>query len=208
MSAHPPKAPELTAEDLFFCIVAARYNPELLDELLRRTTATLREHGVPAENIEVVRVPGSHELPYAAHVSALSGQFDAIIALGLVIAGDTNHHDVIAHSTAHAFHDVSTRTEVPVINGVITVHNQAQAEARITGHHDRGREFAHAALEMAALKVSWMERLDALDLAQTDQEAAETAQVGKSAAMAKGGASTKSLKASKPRKPGPTELGN
>lgn len=163
MSFDPPEAQQLNASDLFFCLVGARYNESLADELVQRTHNALSEAGVPPENITVFRVPGSNELPYAAYMNAMSGRFDAIIALGVIIAGDTNHHDLISRSTGSAFHEIALRTEIPVINGVLTVNSEAQAKVRVSGAHDRGREFAQAALEMASWKVQWVERLDALE---------------------------------------------
>ncbi len=101
---------------------------------------------------------------------AKTGAFDVIIGLGLVIAGETDHHTIITNSTAFALQAVSTQFEVPVINGIISVSNEKQAVDRIGGKHDRGSEFAYAALEMAQLNNSLQKRifdedldLDALD---------------------------------------------
>lgn len=135
-------------------IVAARFNPVLVDALVQRASAKLTEAGLPAEAIEVVRVPGSHEVPWAAQELATTGRFHAVIALGVLIAGDTNHHEMVGDAVANALLRVSLETRVPVINGVIVVNTRAQAEARTTGEIDRGAEFAAAALEMAALKQS------------------------------------------------------
>ncbi|MGF1452324.1 MAG: 6,7-dimethyl-8-ribityllumazine synthase [Opitutales bacterium] len=163
MSFDPPEPESIDPADLYVCVVASRYNERLIDELLDRVLTTLEDRDVPEENVQVYRVPGSNELPYAAFMNAVSGQFDVVIALGVIIAGDTNHHDLIARSTGQAFHEIGLRTEVPVINGVLTVNSEAQAKARVSGNHDRGREFANAALEMASMKVQWVERLDALE---------------------------------------------
>ncbi|WOO42652.1 6,7-dimethyl-8-ribityllumazine synthase [Rubellicoccus peritrichatus] len=163
MSLDRPNAPEIDGSDLFFCIVAARYNPELVDALIQRTTATLQESGVREANIKVMRVPGSNELPYGVYMHALSRQYDCVIALGIVIAGETDHHSVIADSTADAFHKIGMETEVPVINGVVTVGNMEQAVARTTGDVDRGAEFARAALEMAWHKLRLVEMIDEIE---------------------------------------------
>jgi len=133
-------------------IVAARFNAGLVDALVERAAATLVAAGVPAAAVETVRVPGSHEIPWAVQQLAASGRFDAVIGLGVLIAGDTNHHEMVGDAVAAALMRVSLDTRVPVINGVIVVNNLAQAEARATGPINRGREFAAAALEMAALK--------------------------------------------------------
>jgi 6,7-dimethyl-8-ribityllumazine synthase len=133
-------------------IVAARFNAGLVDALAERAAATLVAAGVPAAAVETVRVPGSHEIPWAVQQLAASGRFDAVIGLGVLIAGDTNHHEMVGDAVAAALMRVSLDTRVPVINGVIVVNTLAQAEARATGPINRGREFAAAALEMAALK--------------------------------------------------------
>ncbi len=132
-------------------IVAARFNAALVDALVNRATATLTAAGVPATAVETVRVPGSHEVPWAAQRLAAAGNFDAIIALGVLIAGDTNHHEMVGDAVAAALMRVSLDSRVPVINGVVVVNNREQAEVRTIGKYDRGSEFAAAALEMAAL---------------------------------------------------------
>jgi 6,7-dimethyl-8-ribityllumazine synthase len=139
------------AATLRFGIVAARFNAALVDALVARATATLGAAGVPAASIELVRVPGSHEVPWAAQRLAATGRFHAVVALGVLIAGDTNHHEMVGDAVAHALMRVALDTGVPVINGVIVVNTREQAEKRTTGAYDRGAEFAAAALEMASL---------------------------------------------------------
>ena len=166
MSRNQPDSPRIDGSDLFFGIVAARYNSELVEALIDRVLSTLEKEGrVPEQNVEVLRVPGSNELAYAANMYATTGQFDCVIALGLVLAGQTDHHRIIADSTASAFQSIGMITQVPVINGVLTVADEEQAAARITGELDRGREFALAALQMAWHKVKLVERLEDLDAA-------------------------------------------
>jgi 6,7-dimethyl-8-ribityllumazine synthase len=99
-----------------------------------------------------VRVPGSHEVPWAVQRLAAQGRRDCVIGLGVLIAGDTRHHELVADSVSHALQRVALATGVPVINGVMAVGTAAQARARCTGRINRGAEFAAAALEMAALK--------------------------------------------------------
>jgi 6,7-dimethyl-8-ribityllumazine synthase len=133
-------------------IAAARFNAALVDQLLRRVVAALKTANVREANIAVVRVPGSHEVPWAAQALALEKKFDAVIGLGVLIAGDTNHHEMVGEGVSHALQHVALETRVPVINGVLVVNSLAQAKARCGGKIDRGAEFAVAALEMAALK--------------------------------------------------------
>lgn len=133
-------------------IVAARFNGELVDALLDRVTAALRAAGVKAGKIAVVRVPGSHEVPWAVQALAARGRRDCVIGLGVLIGGDTSHHELVGRSVSQALQRVALDTRVPVINGVIVADTRAQAEARCRGKINRGVEFAAAALEMAAQK--------------------------------------------------------
>jgi 6,7-dimethyl-8-ribityllumazine synthase len=143
------------AKELRFGIVAASYNPRQTTDLLNRTLQCLRENGVLEHNLVETRVPGSFEIPVVANEMALSGDFHALIALGVVIAGDTSHHEVIGTTTAQSLLQISTQTRTPVINGILVVNTQEQAEDRITGKQNRGPEFAKAALHMARLKQCW-----------------------------------------------------
>lgn len=152
MSLSAPSSQAVNGAGFRFGIAAARFNEALVDGLLARVTAGLRAAGVREADIAVVRVPGSHEVPWAAHALAAGGACDCVIALGVLIAGDTNHHEMVGDSVSHALQRVALETRVPAINGVIVVNSLAQAEARTTGKIDRGAEFAAAALEMAALK--------------------------------------------------------
>jgi 6,7-dimethyl-8-ribityllumazine synthase len=133
-------------------IVAARFNEALVDGLLARVLAGLKAAGVKEQNLAVIRVPGSHEVPWAAQHLATGGQCDCVIGLGVLIAGDTTHHEMVGESVSHALQRVALDAGVPMINGVMVVNSQAQAEARCIGAINRGAEFAAAALEMAALK--------------------------------------------------------
>lgn len=152
MSLDAPKPLSVSGAGCRIGIVAARFNSALVDALIDRAQAWLAAAGAPVAPADTVRVPGSHEVPWAAQHLAASGRFDAVIALGVLIAGDTNHHEMVGDAVAHALMRVSLDTRVPVINGVIVVNTLAQAEARTTGSINRGTEFAVAALEMATLK--------------------------------------------------------
>lgn len=152
MSLDSPSRKNLHGAGLRFGIVAARFNAQLVDGLLARATAALAAAGVKPKDIRLVRVPGSHEVPWAAQQLAATGRCDCVVALGVLIAGDTNHHEMVGTSVSHALQSVALTTAVPVINGVIVVNSLAQARARCLGRIDRGTEFAHAALEMAALR--------------------------------------------------------
>src|SRR5437660_998045 len=83
-------------------IAAARFNGELVDGLLERVVGKLRAAGVKEANLSLVRVPGSHEVPWAAQALATGSQCDCVIGLGVLIAGDTSHHELVAGSVSHA----------------------------------------------------------------------------------------------------------
>ena len=172
MSQAKPNPPAVDGTDLYIGIVASRYNNDLVEELLQRVRATLRKSRVAAGSIKILRVPGAAELPYVANMLAQTEEYDCIITLGIILAGDTQHHEILANSTAIALQGIALQSEIPVINGILTVNTREQALERISGTHDRGAEFAHAALEMAWHHVQLGDYLDALD-AEAEREARE-----------------------------------
>ena len=151
MSLAAPSEVVVNGAALRVGVVAARFNADLVDALLARVLAKLRAAGVKEKRIAVVRVPGSHEVPWAAAELA-HGRRDVVIGLGVLIGGDTSHHEMVGNSVSQALQNVALATRTPVINGVIVANTRAQAEARCVGKIDRGAEFAAAALEMAVLK--------------------------------------------------------
>ena len=154
MSFDPPAyESEKPNNSLSIAIVAARYNTILVEALIENTLNTLKEYDI--EPVCLERVPGSAELPYAASLIEKSHSLDAIIVLGVIIAGETDHHSVIAYSGAHALNQISTAKNTPIINGVIVTNSQKEAEDRCGSKVNRGREFAFAAIEMAQLKEKW-----------------------------------------------------
>jgi 6,7-dimethyl-8-ribityllumazine synthase len=133
-------------------IVVSHFNPEVTDGLLRGARAALAAAGITDSDITLVRVPGAFEIPLAALKLAESTRIDAVIALGCLIKGDTMHFEYIAAAAAQGIMDVSTRTGVPVAFGVLTTLTDAQALARAADdEHNKGREAALAAVEMATL---------------------------------------------------------
>lgn len=151
MSLSSPEPIAIKGARLSFGIVAARYNAGLVEALLRSVAAGLQDAGVKEKRIEVIRVPGSHEVPIAAQWLARKNKCDCVIALGVLIGGDTKHHEMVGQSVSHALQQVSLATNTPVINGVVVADTLKQAQARCLGPINRGAEFARAALEMAAL---------------------------------------------------------
>ncbi len=152
MSLAAPQSPAPSGHAFTLGVVAACYNGKLVDALLARVLAGLKAAGVKAKKLTVLRVPGSNELPVAAQWLAERRKTDAVIALGVLIRGDTIHYELIATATTDALQRVALKTGVPVINGVIVAETAAQAQARCAGKIDRGAEFAAAALTMATLK--------------------------------------------------------
>ncbi|MFT4901832.1 MAG: 6,7-dimethyl-8-ribityllumazine synthase [Lentimonas sp.] len=153
MSLDTPNPIQINAAGFRFGIIAARYNEALVDSLIRHASAGIVQAGAPEPCIE--RVPGSAELPMAASLLANNSHFDAIIVIGVVIAGDTNHHNIIGDSTAIVLQNLSIQLQTPIINGILVVENLAQAEARAGQTINRGKEFAQAALEMAQFTKKW-----------------------------------------------------
>ncbi|MDR3228366.1 MAG: 6,7-dimethyl-8-ribityllumazine synthase [Puniceicoccales bacterium] len=164
MSKDKPK--ETTAvdgTDFAIGIIASRYNNDLVEALLKDVRAALRKSKVADASVKVLRVPGASEIPYAANMLAMTEEYDCIIALGVIIKGDTIHAEVIANSTALTLQGVAMQTEVPVINGIIAVNTREQAEERTRGKLARGTEFAKSALEMAWHHLQLGDYLDTLD---------------------------------------------
>lgn len=130
-------------------IAAARFNADLVDELLAGCLRRLVELGVADGHVEVVRVPGAFELPVTAKAFARSGRFDAVICLGAVVRGDTPHFEYVAGECARGLQDVAIWEHLPVIFGVLTTNTHEQAVERTGGAHGHaGERAAEAAVEM------------------------------------------------------------
>jgi 6,7-dimethyl-8-ribityllumazine synthase len=133
-----------------FAIVAAKYNPEFTDALVNSAQAELKAGG--ASVIEIIRVPGSFEVPVVAAklAEARSPRFDASICFGAILRGETTHAQQIADGVTNALAELQVRSGVPIIHGVLLFENAAQARVRCLGkEHNRGIEAARVALEMA-----------------------------------------------------------
>lgn len=152
MSLDAPKDVAIDGSRFSIGIVAASFNRSLVDALLESVVARFVKAGVRPERTDIVRVPGSHEVPIAASWLARSRGRDCVVGLGVLLKGATGHHKVVGAAVAHALQRVALDTGVPVINGVIVVDTLRQAEARTRGGIARGDEFARAALAMAGLR--------------------------------------------------------
>jgi 6,7-dimethyl-8-ribityllumazine synthase len=133
-----------------FAVVVARFNHAITDSLRDACVRTLEAHG---GSVRVVPVPGAFELPLVARRLARSKKFDAVIALGCVIRGETPHDRYIAMEVVRGLGQAALETDVPILFGVLTPLNARQARARAgKGPNNKGAEAALAALEMANLK--------------------------------------------------------
>lgn len=161
MSFNVPSILEIDPSECRFGIVASRYNELFVDKMLQRLLITLEEKGVDIQsNVLVKRVPGANEIPFVADIMAGSGELNCVIALGVVIAGQTPHHEIIANSTAFALQKASLDNTVPIINGIVVTHTLEQAEERCMGTINRGKEFALAAVEMAMMHEEMQSLMD------------------------------------------------
>ena len=143
---------EVSARGRKVAIVAARFNEFIVSSLLKGATASWLEHGGAAEDLLVARVPGAFELPVVARKLAASGRWDAVVALGCVIRGDTPHFEYVAGECARGLNLVALDSGLPVIFGVLTVETVDQAlERAATTEANKGGESMDTALEMIDL---------------------------------------------------------
>lgn len=157
MPTPPETTGELLAHDARIAIVVSRFNEFITEKLLGAAVDKWQRLGGPAEQLHVVRVPGSFELPVTAKKLAESGDYHAVICLGCVIRGETDHYDHVVEQTAKGIKDVGVMTGVPCIFGVITSDTLEQAINRAGGKMgNAGGNAMLAGLEMANL----MKKLD------------------------------------------------
>jgi 6,7-dimethyl-8-ribityllumazine synthase len=135
-----------------FAIVVARFNDFITDRLLAGALEALSAAAIGSDDVTVLRVPGSYEIPIAAQRAAETGRFDAVICLGCLIRGETPHFDYIAHAVSHGLTHAAAATGVPMAFGVLTTNSAEEALARVpTGPGNKGWEAAMAGVEMATL---------------------------------------------------------
>ena len=141
-------AGELAGEGLRIGIVQARFNDALTHKLAQACLAELARLDVDPGDIRHVTVPGALEIPVALKAMAESGDFDALVALGCIIRGETYHFELVANESGAGVMRVALDHQLPVANAILTVENEAQAWARA---EDKGRDAARVAVEMANL---------------------------------------------------------
>lgn len=141
---------QLLAEGLRFGIVVSRFNELVTRRLLSGALDALKRHGARDEDITIVWVPGSFEIPLVARKLAEGGKYNAVICLGCIIRGDTPHFEYVASETAKGIAQVALTTGVPTIFGIVTAEDLHQALERAGGKQgNRGADAAMAAIEMA-----------------------------------------------------------
>ncbi|MEZ0202848.1 6,7-dimethyl-8-ribityllumazine synthase [Ideonella sp.] len=138
----------LNGDDLSIGIVRARFNDALTTRLAEACLAELAACGVKDKNVLQVTVPGALEVPIALKAMAESEDYDALIALGCIIRGETYHFELVANESGAGVSRVSLDHEIPIANAILTVENEAQAWARA---EEKGRDAARVAIEMANL---------------------------------------------------------
>jgi len=138
-------------------VVASRFNESITRALVEGALDALVRHGTSFDDIDVLWVPGAWELPFAVRAAMATERYDAVVALGAVIRGDTPHFDYVAGEASRGLANAAVEGEIPVGFGLLTTDNLEQAEARAGGvHGNKGWDAAVAALEMADL----MQHLD------------------------------------------------
>jgi 6,7-dimethyl-8-ribityllumazine synthase len=150
--ARPAPSDTLLPADVRIATVVARFNADITQALLEGCLRRLEELGVGTERVDVFHVPGAFEIPLAAKLAASSRQYASVICLGCVIRGDTPHFDFVAGECARGVASVALESCVPVIFGVLTTDNHAQARERAGGNHGHaGVSAAEASADMILL---------------------------------------------------------
>jgi len=147
-------AEPLNGAGLRLGVVASRFNEEIVAKLVERANQELARLGVRAEDVTHVSVAGALEIPLALQWLAQSERYDALVAVGAVIRGDTYHFEVVSNESARGVMDVALEFGIPVANGILTTDDEAQALARA----DKGAEAVRVAIEMARLRARLEER--------------------------------------------------
>jgi len=141
---------ELLARDLRFGFIAARFNDFVVEPLIRGAVDALKRHGATEKQIEIVRVPGAFDIPIVARKLALSRLYDALLALGAVVRGQTPHFDYVAGECASGLARIALESGIPIAFGVLTTDTMEQAVDRAGGKAgNKGADAALAAIEMA-----------------------------------------------------------
>jgi 6,7-dimethyl-8-ribityllumazine synthase len=151
-SKFPGFEPADLPDTVRIAVVAARFNTDIVDELVTGCMRRFNEMGIEGSRVEIYRVPGAFELPVAAKMLARTHRFSAIVCLGCIVRGDTPHFDYVAGEAARGIQEVALNEMIPTIFGVLTTDNHEQAQERVGGKHGHyGERAADSAAEMIAL---------------------------------------------------------
>ena len=143
---------DLSAPQGRFAVVAAKLNAEVCDALLAGALDGFKRHGVPADRVDVVRVPGAFELPLVAQTLGDSGSYAAVVCLGAVIKGDTDHYEYVCRAATDGVLQAGLSCGIPIVFGVLTCTTDEQALDRAGGKEgNKGFDAAVTAIEMASL---------------------------------------------------------
>ena len=138
----------LAGDGLAVGIVMSRFNQDICEGLLGACTGELKRLGVAESSVVIATVPGALEIPLVLQTMAQSGRFNALIALGAVIRGETYHFEIVSNDSCRAVMEVQLHTGIPIANGILTCEDDDQALARM---QEKGSDCARTALEMANL---------------------------------------------------------
>jgi 6,7-dimethyl-8-ribityllumazine synthase len=143
---------DLSASAGRFAVIAAKFNSEIVDRLLEGALAGFARHGVAGNRVDVIRVPGAFEIPLVAQTLGDSGKYGAIVCLGAVIKGDTDHYEYVCRAVTDGVTQTALGCGVPMIFGVLTCTTEEQALDRAGGKEgNKGFDAAVAAVEMVNL---------------------------------------------------------
>jgi 6,7-dimethyl-8-ribityllumazine synthase len=151
--------PNLSGAGLRIGIVQSRFNEPIVKQMNAACLAALVANGVAANDIHHVSVPGALEIPVTLQTMALTDQYDALIAIGAVIRGETYHFEIVSNDSSRGVMDVMLETGIPVANGILTCNTDEQALARVA---EKGADCAKAAIEMARALAAVRHLKDAL----------------------------------------------
>ncbi len=142
----------INGSKLKISIVVSQFNKDITNKMLTGALKVLKENKVKKNNIKIIQVPGSFEIPLTCQRLAKTKKYHALIALGCVINGKTDHYYYICQEASRGIMDIMLKYSIPIGFGVLTTHNLKQAQIRSEGKNNKGREAAEAALAMIKLK--------------------------------------------------------
>ncbi|OGI25048.1 MAG: 6,7-dimethyl-8-ribityllumazine synthase [Candidatus Moranbacteria bacterium RBG_13_45_13] len=148
LNANKGKSKKIDGSKMKIGVVVSQFNSNITEPMLKGALETLQENKVKKENIRTVWVPGSFEIPLACQRLAKSKKYDALVAIGCVIKGETDHYYYICNEASRGVMDVMLEYDIPIGFGVLTTQNLKQAQVRSRGKENKGREAAEAVLAM------------------------------------------------------------